>query len=129
MEKTKHKRVKDKKIRAFKTAIQAVSGFERIVKKYIHSKNSGGVWAYIRHLSERERYAAKAVQSLETMLFEVAHSPKLTDDLYIEFAGRTYRVVSIDPYEFDKTDLVIRAEEVAPPVFDCVEWGNYNDKY
>ena len=123
MKNNKRKEIKDKKIRMFKATGQAVSGFERVWKKYIHSKKSGGVWAYVRHLSEREQFAAKAVNREETILFKVAYHPKITNDLYVEFAGKTFNIVSIDPYEFNNTDLVIRASEAAPPPFDVVDWG------
>lgn len=119
------KEVKDKKIRVFKTAVQAVWGFEKTFKKYSHSEESGGIWAYARHLSQRERYAAKAVQMEETILFKVTANPKITEDLYIEFAGKTYQIASIDRFEFNKTDYTIRAKEVAPPTFDEVEYDEY----
>ena len=119
------KEVKDKKIRVFKTVVRAVWGFEKVYKKYIHSEESGGVWAYVRQLSENERVSAKAVQTEQTILFKVVANPKLTNDLYIEFAGKTYNIVSIDPYEFNKTDLVIRANNISPPTYDEVEYDEY----
>lgn len=123
--KEQHKEVKDKKIRLFKTAVQVVWGFEKVFKKYIHSEKSGGVWAYVRWLSENERLTAKSVQTEQTILFKVTANPKLSSDLYIEFGDKTYSIVSIDPYEFNKTDLVIRANAVSPPTFDEVEYDQY----
>ena len=119
------KEVKDKKIRLFKGVSRVVWGFERVYKKYIHSEESGGVWAYVRHLSEQERLASKVVQIDESILFKVTHNPKLTKDLYIEFGEKTYSIVSIDPYEYNKSDLVIRANEISPPVYDEVEYDEY----
>ena len=121
----RNKEVKDKKIRLFKATVQAVWGFERIVKKYIHSEESGGVWAYVRQLSESERLTAKSVQTEQTILFKVVHNPKITNDLFIEFGGKTFSIVSIDPYEFNKADLVIRANAVSPPTYDEVEYDEY----
>lgn len=121
----KRKEVKDKKIRLFNATTRVVSGFERIIKQYVHSKTSCGVWAYVRHLSEQERFSAKAVQTNETILFKVGYSPKVTDDLFVEFNDKTYSIVSIDPFEYNKTDLVIRANEVSPPPFDEVEYDKY----
>jgi len=37
----------------------------------------------------------------------------------------TYKVVSVDPYEFNKTDLELRAEQVSPPAFDEMEYEEY----
>jgi len=119
------KEVKDKKIRLFNATVRVVWGFDRVFKTYCHSEESGGVWAYARHLSQRERVASKAVQMEETILFKVTANPKITEDLYIEFMGKTYAICSIDRFEFNKTDYTIRAKEVAPPAFDEVEHDEY----
>jgi SPP1 family predicted phage head-tail adaptor len=112
-------------MRLFKTAVAAVLGFERICKKYIYSELSGGFWAYVRHLSERERYTAKALQMEETILFKITANSKITEDLCIEFGDKTYAIESIDKFEFNKTDYVVRAKEIAPPTFDEVEYDEY----
>ena len=114
--------VKDKKVRAFETAVRAVWGFERVFKTYCHSESSGGVWAYVRHLSQGEQMRARQVQNNQSLQVIVSYNPKITTDLYLEFGGKTYKVVSIDPYEFNKTDFEIRAEEVSPPAFDEEEF-------
>jgi len=116
---------KDKKVKAYKTAVRSVWGFEKVFKTYLHCEDSGGVWAYVRHLSQGEVMRARQVQSNETAQFVIAYSPKITTDLYLEFGGRTYKVVSVDPYEYNKTDLELRAEEVSPPAFDEVEYEEY----
>ena len=116
--------VKDKKVKAFETAVRAVWGFERVFKTYCHSESSGGVWAYVRHLSGAEVLRARQVQNNQTLQVIVSYNPKITTDLYLEFGGKTYKVVSIDPYEFNKTDLEIRAEEVSPPAFDEEEFSD-----
>lgn len=123
--KERSKEVKDKKIRLFKLTAQSMWSFDKVFKKYIHSEKSGGLWAYVRWLSENERLTAKSVQIEQTILFKVTANPKLTSDLYIEFGDKTYSIVSIDPYEFNKTDLVIRANAVSPPIFDEVEYDQY----
>jgi len=115
--------VKDKKVRAFETAVRAVWGFERVFKTYCHSESSGGVWAYVRHLSQGEQMRARQVQNNQNLQVIVSYNPKITTNLYLEFGGKTYKVVSIDPYEFNKTDLEIRAEEVSPPAFDEEEYA------
>ena len=114
--------VKDKKVAAFVTAVRAVWGFERVFKRYCHTKESGGVWAYVRHLSQGEVMRARQVQSNQVLQVIASYNPKITADLYLEFGGKTYKVVSVDSYEFNKTDLEIRAEEVSPPAFDEEEW-------
>lgn len=117
--------VKDKKIKVFGLKTRVVDTYEQVVKNYIHSEESGGIWAYVRELSENERFSAKAVQVEETIQFKIVYSPKIISELFIEFAGKTYEIVSIDKYEFNKTDLVIRANEILAPVFDEVEYEDY----
>ena len=118
--------VKDKKVRAFEITRKSEFGFEKVYKRYIHPEDTGGLWAYVRQLMDTERLAATVIQGQATILFKVTHNPKITKDLILEFGGRTYSIVSVDPFEFNKTDLVIRATETSPPTFDEVE---YADEY
>jgi len=119
--------VKDKKVRAFNTAVRAVFGFEKVFKTYCHSESSGGVWAYVRHLSQGERLAARQIQSNESIKLVVSYNHKIVAGLHLEFNESTYKVVSVDPYEFNKTDLELRAEQVSPLAYDEVEWEGDND--
>ncbi len=117
--------VKDKKVQVFGIKTVVKDGYEVVVKTYIHSKESGGLWAFVRELSENERFSAKAVQVEETTQFKIVYNPKITTELYVEFGGKTYDIVSIDKYEFNKTDLVIRANEILAPVYDEVCYEDY----
>lgn len=119
------KEVKDKKVRFFKIGTKVVDGYEMVVKTYIHSKESGGLWCYVRELSENERFSARAVQVEETTQFKVVYNPKIVNELFLEFNGKTYDIVSIDKFENNKTDLTIRANEILAPTFDEVEYENY----
>ena len=121
----KNKENKDKKVRFFRLETKIIDNFEKIAKIYIHSRESGGLWCYVRELSENERFSARAVQVEETTQFKVTYNPKITNNLYIEYAGKTYNIVSIDKFEFNKTDIVIRANETLAPVYDEVEYENY----
>ena len=123
--KNRGRKVKDKKVRACEATVRTVWGFERVFKKYIHSEESNGLWAHVRHLSQDEQLRAKAVQSNECVQFTFAYSPKITTDLTLEFNDRTYKIVSIDPFEYNRTDLVVKAEEIAPLTFDEVEWEEF----
>lgn len=117
--------VKDKKVQVFDIKTAVKDGYEVVVKTYIHSKESGGLWAFVRELSENERFSAKAVQVEETTQFKIVYNPKITTELYVEFGGKTYDIVSIDKFEFNKTDLVIRANEILAPVYDEVCYEDY----
>ena len=121
----KNKENKDKKVRFFRLETKIIDNFEKIAKIYIHSRESGGLWCYVRELSENERFSARAVQVEETTQFKVAYNPKITNNLYIEYSGKTYNIVSVDKFEFNKTDIVIRANETLAPVYDEVEYENY----
>ena len=125
--KSRPRLVKDKKVRAFNTAVRAVWGFERVFKTYCHSVESSGLWAYVRHLSQGERLAARQIQSNENIKLVVSYNPKIVAGLHLEFNENTYKVVSVDPYEFNKTDLELRAEQVSPPAYDEVEWEGDDD--
>jgi SPP1 family predicted phage head-tail adaptor len=116
---------KDKKVRFFHISTKVVDGYEKVIKTYIHSKESGGLWCYVRELSENERFSARAVQVEETTQFKVVFNPKIVNELFLEFNGKTYDIVSIDGKEFNKTDLVIRANEILAPSYDEVEYENY----
>lgn len=119
------KEVKDKKVKFFKLGTKVIDGYDVVVKTYIHSTQSGGLWCYVRELSENERFSARAVQVEETTQFKVVYNPKIVNELYLEFNGKTYDIVSIDGFENNKTDLTIRANETLAPTFDEVEYENY----
>ena len=116
---------KDKKVQFYRLSTQVVDGYEKVIKTYIHSKESGGLWCFVRELSENERFSAKSVQVEETTQFKVVYNPKIVNELYLEFNGKTYNIVSIDGKEFNKSDLVIRANEILAPSFDEVRYENY----
>jgi len=116
---------KDKKVRFFRIETKIVDDYEKVVKTYIHSRESGGLWCYVRELSENERFSAKSVQVEETTQFKVVYNPKINNELFLEFKNKTYDIVSIDKYEFNNTDIVIRANETLAPSFDEVEYEDY----
>ena len=116
---------KDKKVRFFRIETKIVDDYEKVVKTYIHSRESGGLWCYVRELSENERFSAKAVQVEETTQFKVVYNPKINNELFLEFKNKTYDIVSIDKYEFNNTDIVIRANETLAPNYDEVEYEDY----
>lgn len=121
----KKKENKDKKVQFFSISTKVIDGYEKVIKTYIHSKKSGGLWCYVRELSENERFSARAVQVEETTQFKVVYNPKIVNELYLEFKGKTYDIVSIDGYEHNKSDLVIRANEILAPSYDEVRYENY----
>ena len=116
---------KDKKVKFYRLETKVIDGYEKVIKTYIHSEKSGGLWCYVRELSENERFSAKSVQLEETTQFKVVYNPKIVNELYLEFGNKTYSIVAIDKFEFNKTDIVIRANEMLAPTFDEVLYENY----
>lgn len=119
------KQNKDKKVQFFYIETKVVDGYEQVIKHYIHSKKSGGLWCYVRELSENERFSARSVQVEETTQFVIVYNPKIVSELKLEFDGKTYEIVSIDKYQYNKSDMVIRANEALAPEFDEVVYENY----
>ena len=74
---------------------------------------------------ENERFSARSVQVEETTQFVIVYNPKIVSELKLEFDGKTYEIVSIDKYQYNKSDLVIRANEALAPEFDEVVYENY----
>lgn len=113
--------IKDKKIAVYAVVTDRdLWDHEIKVKRYIHDRNK--LWAYVRELSEREKFAAKAAGSEESTVFKVCHNSKLKAGLYLEFLGETYQIKSVDGFEFYKRDLTIRADRCTPEVTDCEKY-------
>jgi len=113
--------IKDKRIGVY--AIRAernADGNEVKVKRYIHGRDK--LRAYVRELSEREKFAAKASGSEQSTVFKVNHNAKLRAGLYLEFLDETFVVKSVDGFEFYKRDLTLRAERCKPEPTDYEEY-------
>jgi len=113
--------IKDKFIMVYEVkAGRDVHGNECKVKRYIH--DFAGLRAYVRELTEREKFAAKASGSEQSTVFKVNHNPKLKAGQYLDFRGGSYLIKSVDAFEFYKRDLTIRAERCKPEVTDHEEY-------
>ncbi len=67
------------------------------------------IWAYVRHTSGREYYAAKQVQAEEEMLFEINWRDDVTPKNWIVYKGKEYDITRIDGFEGYKDSLRIYA--------------------
>jgi SPP1 family predicted phage head-tail adaptor len=113
--------IKDKFIAVYEVkAGRDVYGNECKIKRYIHDRNR--LRAYVRELSEREKFAAKAAGSEQSTVFRVNYNPKLKAGLYLEFRGETFVIKSVDGYEWYERDLTLRAERVKPEPCDHEEY-------
>jgi len=109
--------IKDKKIGIFAVVPERdLGGNEVKVKRYIHGVD--GLHAYVRELTEREKFAAKAAGAEQSILFKVNYNPRIKAGLYLEFRGDTYAIASVDGFEYYKRDLTIRAVRTKPEVYD-----------
>lgn len=113
--------IKDKKISVYVVKTDRdIWDHEIKVKQYIHDRNR--LWAYVRELSEREKFTAKASGAEQSTVFKVCYNTKLVCGQYLEFNEQTYRIESIDGFEFYKRDLTIRANRCIPEVTDCEKY-------
>lgn len=113
--------IKDKKIAVYAVKTDRdLRGNEIKVKRYIHDKNK--LWAYVRELTEREKFMAKSQGAERTTVFKVCYNSKLKAGLYLEFFGETYCIESVGGYEFYKRDLTLSAYRCTPEVTDCEKY-------
>jgi len=113
--------IKDKKIGIYEVKPERdLNGNEVKVKRYIHDINR--LCAYVRELSEKEKFAAKAAGAEQSILFKVNYNPRIKAGQFIEFRGETYAIASVDGFEYYKRDLTLRAIQAKPEVYDYEEW-------
>jgi len=105
--------IKDKKIAIYEIVPKRdTEGNEIKAKKYIHSKV--GLWAYVREMSEREKFAAKAAGAELSTIFKVNYNKKIKAGQYLEFKGDTFLIESVDGFEYYKRDLTLNAKRIVP---------------
>lgn len=106
--------IKDKRICIFEIVTDRSNrGFERKVKKPVTKTER--VWAYVRQLTEKEKFAGKAAGIEQSILFKINYCPSIRIGQYIDFKGEYFRIVSVDKFEFNKRDLPLRAIECELP--------------
>jgi len=113
--------IKDKFIGIFAVVAERdLSGHEVKVKRYIHG--IGGLHAYVRELSEKEKFAAKAAGAEQSILFKINYNARVKAGLFLEFRGETYAIASVDGYQYYCRDLTLRAARVKAEVYDYEEY-------
>lgn len=65
------------------------------------------VWAYFRHLSGKEVFAAATVNYKEDVLFQIGYRTDITQAHMIRYNGVDYEITRIDTFEGYKTDLTV----------------------
>ena len=70
-------------------------------------ESMGTVWAYFRHLSGKEAFAAATVNYKEEVLFQVNYRTDLTTANMVRYNGALYNITRIDTFEGYKEDLTL----------------------
>lgn len=101
--------LKSKKIEIYRTSGRKVDedGFPLEEEGKIHS---GKLWAYYRHSSSKEYWAAQAAHYQEDAIFIISYRndiDPLTD--YILYNGQRFDINGVDDYEGGRHDIKISA--------------------
>ena len=70
-------------------------------------ESMGTVWAYFRHLSGKEVFAAATVNYKEEVLFQIGYRADLTTVNMVRYNGTLYNITRIDTFEGYKEDLTL----------------------
>ena len=103
--------LKDKKIILYRAEhFKDEAGFSTAKYMPLHP---GRLWAYVRQLSAREFWAARAVQQSEEMLFVINWRRDVDTHCFIEHGGVFYNVTRVDTFEGYMEDLRVYAARAA----------------
>lgn len=80
--------------------------------KYEPLKDGENIWAYYRHASGSEFYAAQANNIKVEVVFEIAWRDDLETNFKIRYKGQDYDISRIDDFEGYKEPLRIYAYKV-----------------
>ena len=97
---------KDKKI----TIVKDVSGEDEDGfpqnKEIVICKD---IWAYYRHISGKEFYAARSTNTKVEVIFIINYRKDIDETMQIIYKDKKYNITQIDDFEDRKTDLKIYA--------------------
>ena len=69
------------------------------------------VWAYFRHLSGKEIFAASAQMAVEEVLFTINYRTDITPTHVIRYNGVLYEITRVDTFEGYRGDLVLYCKQ------------------
>lgn len=97
-------KLKDKKIDILKPiVIKDSEGFTNTTLEPVYTS----VWAYFRHLSGREIYAAEAFSFKDEVLFQVNYNREITPGYVVRYNGILYDITRVDVFEGYKQVLTL----------------------
>lgn len=108
---TKSSHIKDKKVTImYFTNEKDEDGYP--IEKYIPLPGGENIWAYYRHASAKEFYAAHTTNIKVEVIFEIAWRNDIDTYMQIKYKGKDYDITRIDDFEGYKRDLRIYAYKV-----------------
>ncbi|ACD23984.1 head-tail adaptor protein [Clostridium botulinum] len=102
---------KDKKI----TILEYVNGVDEDnlpLEEYVPVKGAENIWAYYRHLSGKEFYAAATTNSKVDVIFQINWRQGIDTTMKVLYNNKEYYITQIDDFEGKKTDLKIYAYKI-----------------
>lgn len=70
------------------------------------------IWAYYRHVSGKEFFAAQKTNSRVEVMFEINYRKGLDTYMKIKYNNELYEITQIDDFEGNRTDLKISAYKI-----------------
>lgn len=97
-------KLKDKKIELLQqVTTRDNEGFEQTTLQPVGAP----VWAYFRHLSGKEVFAAATINYKEEVLFTINHRTDITTAHVVRYKGVLYDITRVDTFEGYKEDLTL----------------------
>lgn len=115
---------KDKAVQIYVRGIEELPDGTTIYKKIYLQPKGITLRAYIRSLSASERASSASINSSNDIEVVINYRYNLEQrvDGYIEYAGKTYAITSVDVLDFQHTEMKLTARSIEPPTFDSVEY-------
>ncbi|AUN16120.1 TPA: phage head closure protein [Clostridium botulinum] len=104
-------RIKDKKITILKYQ-EGENELGETIVTYVPMPGATNIWAYYRHASGAEFYAAHTINTKVEVIFEIAWRNDIDTYMQIRYKGRDYSITRIDDFEGRKVNLRIYAYKV-----------------
>lgn len=106
-----NRHLRDKKITIMQiTTVQDEDGFNE--EKLIPLPDGENIWAYYRHASANEFYAAHTTNIKVEAIFEIAYRDDIDTYCKIKYKNELYKITQIDDFEGYKKHLKIHACKV-----------------
>lgn len=102
---------KDKKITILRCD-ELMDGYGYPTERFSPLEGAENIWAYYRHLSGNEFYAAHSINSKVEVVFGINWRPGIDTFMRVLYKNQEYRINHIDDFEDKKTDLKIYAYKI-----------------